>query len=229
MINIEHISISYGKQQVIENLDLQIYPAAIHGLVGLNGSGKTTLINAVCGLKEIEKGNILFHNKPLIRKDIAYLETVNFFYPKITGREYLSLFKLKNKSFDIKGWNHLFDLPLDNFIESYSTGMKKKLAFLGILALNKPILILDEPFNGVDMETTQKIKLIIKQLKDNGKTIIITSHIMESLISLSDTISYLAEKKIKFTCARSEFAGIEEKIFGSFNLENEQLIHNLLI
>ena len=229
MINIEHISISYGKQQVIENLDLQIYPAAIHGLVGLNGSGKTTLINAVCGLKEIEKGNILFHNKPLIRKDIAYLETVNFFYPKITGREYLSLFKLKNKAFDIKGWNHLFDLPLDNFIESYSTGMKKKLAFLGILALNKPILILDEPFNGVDMETTQKIKLIIKQLKDNGKTIIITSHIMESLISLSDTISYLAEKKIKFTCARSEFAGIEEKIFGSFNLENEQLIHNLLI
>src|SRR5690606_1140889 len=129
------------------------------------GSGKTTLLSSLYGLKIPDSGSLTYWEKPLRRSDIGYLETSNFFYSRITGMEYLQLFTINNPAFSIDGWNKLFELPLNQFIENYSTGMKKKLAFLGIIALNKPVLILDEPFNGIDMETTQTLKLIIQALK----------------------------------------------------------------
>lgn len=228
MIRIENVSLSYGKQIVIRDLFLEIPEARVQGLVGLNGSGKTTLIKAVYGLKTLSKGKMSFRDEPLQRKDIAYLETDPFFYSNITGREYLRLFCLKNKAFDLEGWNNLFELPLDRFIEEYSTGMKKKLAFMGIVALNRTIMILDEPFNGIDLETTQKLKIIIKALREKGKTILLTSHILESLTSICDAISYLQDQKISYTFERAEFAGMEDKIFKNFNVENEGIVRRLL-
>ena len=228
MIHIDHISIRYGKQEVIQDLSLDIVTGTVHGLVGLNGSGKTTLINGLYGLKAISRGTVRFNKDLLTRKDIAYLETHNFFYSNITGREYLDLFKLKHPTFDINGWNQLFDLPLDRYIEQYSTGMKKKLAFMGIAALDKPILILDEPFNGIDLETTQKLKIIIKALRERDKTILLTSHILESLTSLCDSISYLENKQIQHTFHRTEFAQMEEKIFQQFNAEHEEVVRKLM-
>lgn len=228
MIRIENVSLSYGKQVVIQNLFLEIPEASVHGLVGLNGSGKTTLIKALYGLKTLGKGKLSFRNEPLQRKDIAYLETDPFFYSSITGREYLRLFSLKNRTFDLEGWNNLFELPLDRFIEEYSTGMKKKLAFMGIIALKRNIMILDEPFNGIDLETTQKLKIIIKALREKGKTVLLTSHILESLTSICDAISYLQDQKISYTFERAEFAGMEDKIFKNFNAENESIVRKLI-
>ena len=164
MIILKDVEMSYGNRQVINNLNLQISDKNIHGLVGLNGSGKTTLLNGVFGSKKVSSGVILYDNEPIRRRDIGYLETGNYFYSRITGMEYLQLFCINNPLFDIKSWNTLFDLPLNDFIEKYSTGMKKKLAFMGIVALDTPILILDEPFNGIDLETMQKFKLIIMAL-----------------------------------------------------------------
>ena len=145
------------------------------------------------------------------------METNNYFYSRITGKEYLSLFCINNKSFSIEKWNNLFHLPLHDFIETYSTGMKKKLAFMGVIALDSPILILDEPFNGIDMETMQQFKLILVALKNKGKTLIITSHILESLTSICDKISYLNEKQIQFTYDKDNFALMESTIFDRFN------------
>lgn len=228
MIRIENVSLSYGKQSVIRDLSLKIPEASVHGLVGLNGSGKTTLLKALYGLKTLDRGKLSFRENPLQRKDIAYLETDPFFYSHITGREYLRLFCLRNQAFDLKGWNDLFELPLDRFIEEYSTGMKKKLAFMGIIALKRNILILDEPFNGVDLETTQKLKIIIRALREQGKTILLTSHILESLTSLCDAISYLQNQQISYTFERAEFAGMEDKIFKSFNAKNEDIVRKLM-
>lgn len=228
MIRIENVSLSYGKQAVIRDLSLEIPEASVHGLVGLNGSGKTTLIKALYGLKSLDKGRLSFRDEALQRKDIAYLETDPFFYSNITGREYLRLFSLQNKAFDLEGWNNLFELPLDRFIEEYSTGMKKKLAFMGIIALKRDIMILDEPFNGVDLETTQKLKIIIRALREKGKTILLTSHILESLTSLCDAISYLQNQKISYTFKREEFANMEDKIFKNFNAENEGIVRRLM-
>src|SRR5690606_6256652 len=109
-----------------------------------------------------------------------------------------------------------------------STGMKKKLAFMGIVALDSPVLILDEPFNGIDMETTQKFKLIILALKNKGKTVIITSHILESLTSICDAISYLNEKRIQSVFGKMDFEKMEASIFANLNNETNKKIDELL-
>ena len=228
MLRIKNVSLSYGKQAVIRDLSLDIAVGTVWGLVGLNGSGKTTLINGLYGLKAMSRGEITLNERPLTKKDMAYLETNNFFYSYLSGREYLSLFKRQHPAFDIDGWNQLFDLPLDRYTDQYSTGMKKKLAFMGIVALDRPVLILDEPFNGVDLETTQKLKIIIRALRERGKTIILTSHILESLTSLCDSISYLENQQIQHTFERSAFADMEEAIFKNFTTQNESMVKRLL-
>ncbi len=182
----------------------------------------------MCGLKPLTSGKIQFDNRSLVKKDVAYLETNNFFYSNITGREYLELFTYHHPNFAIAEWNQLFDLPLDQYTESYSTGMKKKLAFMGVIALDRAILVLDEPFNGIDLETTQKLKTIIKTLQERGKTILLTSHILESLTSLCTAVSYLAAGQIQHTFHPPEYAEMENKIFGSSQEKNAELVRKLL-
>ena len=231
MIIIKNISFSYTKNDlVLDKLCWEIETSNIHGLVGLNGAGKTTLFHIMYGFYKEKKDLILYKNLPLSKKNISLLETNNFFYSKITGMEYLRLFSVNNSNFNIDLWNEIFNLPLKKYISIYSSGMKKKLAFLGNLALDRSIVLLDEPFNGVDIETVQKFKLIINKLKEKGKTIIITSHILESLTGICDTISYLENKKIKFKLYKSKenFKDIETKIFNVFDKTNEDKIINAL-
>ena len=132
MILINNLSVSYNKNEnIIEDINLEMEKNCIHGIVGLNGTGKTTLLNSIFGIKKYNKGEILYNNEKLTKKHISFLPTENFFYPNITGREYVNLFK--NKKFEIEKWNSLFMLPLDKIIDTYSTGMKKKLALFGML------------------------------------------------------------------------------------------------
>lgn len=212
MINLHDLHIRYGKNHVIKGLNLKIMRHTVHGLVGLNGAGKTTLLNAIYGLKKMTKGEITCKSAAVRKKQIAYLETDNFFYPRITGMEYLRLFRTSNPAFDIGKWNELFELPLNKLIESYSNGMKKKLAIMGVLTLDREILMLDEPFNGLDLETVQKLKRLLTQMK-SSRTILVTSHILESLLGICDSISYLNGGAIQFTKEKGDFAGIEEEIF----------------
>ena len=213
MISIENLKVSYAENNVLKCVNLSIPSSSIHGLVGLNGSGKTTLLNTLYGLKEKQAGYISYNSLPIEKSKIAYLESVNYFYPYITGKEYLRMFQTQNVNFNIDKWNELFELPLNKLIEDYSTGMKKKLALMGVLCLNREILILDEPFNGVDLETVQKIKSLLIKLKDSNKTIIITSHILESLLSLCDLLSYLNNGIIQFSKERKDFGSVENEIF----------------
>ncbi|MCK4662271.1 MAG: ATP-binding cassette domain-containing protein [Bacteroidales bacterium] len=227
MISIKNLSISYKKNEnVIEDLNLQMQENCIHGIVGLNGAGKTTLLNSIFGLKKYNKGEILFNNKKLSKKIIIYLPTENYFYSNITGREYLNLFK--NKEFDTEKWNSLFLLPLDKIIDTYSNGMKKKLALLGILKKDKPIMILDEPFNGLDIETSRIIRSILLKLKEKGNTIIVTSHIIETLTNMCDYIHYLENGRIKYNKVKYEFEDFENEIFNSIENKNKELIKELI-
>jgi len=227
MITIRDLKVEYGSYTVLNNLNIDIPGSAIHGLVGLNGSGKTTLLNTIYGLKKPSVGTVQYNSEGIKRNRIAYLETTNYFYPRITGNEYLRLFNIQNPDFDIVRWNNLFDLPLNKVIDDYSTGMKKKLALLGVLCLNRDILILDEPFNGLDMETVQKTKVLLMKMKMD-KTIIITSHILESLISICDSISYLNNGKIQFTKDRKDFVTIEKEIFAVHQDKIDKQIHDLM-
>jgi ABC-2 type transport system ATP-binding protein len=227
MITINNLSVAYTKDEnVLDDLDCQMQTNAIHGIVGLNGSGKTTLINTLFGLKKAQKGELLFNDKKLTKKDIAYLPTDNFFYSRITAKEYLQIFE--NPSFKTDEWNALFNLPLDKVIETYSTGMKKKVALMGILKKDKPIMILDEPFNGLDIETGRIIRTVLLKLKEKEKTILVTSHILETLTNMCDFIHFLEDGKIKCSIGKDEFAAFEKKLLGSLEDKNRKVIDGLI-
>jgi len=227
MITIENLSISYGKEKrVIDALELTISEGTINGIVGLNGAGKTTLLNAMYGLKSIETGGIKWNGEKLTKKAASYLVTEPYFYSNITGNEYLSLFK--NNHFDTKKWDELFLLPLDQIIDEYSTGMKKKLAILGVIKQDKPIFILDEPFNGLDIETCRIIRSILLGMKKKNKTIIITSHVIETLTNLCDYIHYLEGGKIKYSKEKNEFKEFERELFENLENKSIKLITELL-
>lgn len=228
MIIIKNLHVIYDKVAVIEDLDLILAPGNIHGLIGLNGSGKTTLLNALYGFIKSSKGTVELNGKALYRRDIAYLETQNYFYPDLTAREYLNLFPVQNNSFDLDTWEGLLQLVLDEFIENYSTGMKKKLALLGLLKMDKPIILLDEPFNGVDMETAKIIKLLLKNLKAKNKTIIVTSHILETLTNMCDFIHHLENKKIKKTYEKVDLDKIDSEIFNLIEQRTVELINKAI-
>lgn len=212
MLEIKNLKVSYGEKEVLKDISLSFSSGKIHGILGMNGAGKTTLFKTIYGFKKADSGIRTFQNQPLENKDISFLETSNFFYPLMTGKEYLQLLGFQSNDFSIDKWNQLFELPLGEYVENYSTGMKKKLAFIGMMALDRPILILDEPFNGVDIESNEKILQILMRLKASGKIIIIASHIIESLTRICDRIDLLENGIIKETFKQHDFPILEKQL-----------------
>lgn len=223
MISVDNLHAGYsGNHNVISGLNVDFSEKHIHGIVGLNGSGKTTFLNTLFGLLNPQSGKILYRDKVLSKKEMAYLPTENFFYTNITGNEYLNL--ITNTSFDTHSWNQLFALPLHELIDSYSTGMKKKLALLGVLKQDKPIIILDEPFNGLDIEAAHVLQMILQKMKLQGKTIIITSHIIQSLTYMCDFIHLLEKGKITQCIASTHFHTFEKELLENIAQNNLELI-----
>ena len=184
MLTIRNLQVEYKKEfPVLKGIDLSMESGKIHGLVGLNGVGKTTLLNTLYSFIRPSAGSVSYNDRSLKRQDIAYLEAENYFYPYMTGREYLDLFPAGTNGFKTDNWQQLFHIPLDDITENYSTGMRKKLALLAVLKLDKPIVVLDEPFNGLDLESAHILTLILQQLRKGGKTVLVTSHVFETLTS----------------------------------------------
>lgn len=194
MLEIRNLSVSFKDKNVLQDLNLKIEEGKILGILGKNGAGKTTFFESLYQSQKYN-GEILWQNKKILRENISYLETENYFYPYITGREYLSYFSKEKLAKTIE-LAEKFQLPLDKYVQYYSSGMKKKLALIGMLMLDKPINILDEPFNGVDFEGVHLLYDIILELKQNNKTVIISSHIIETLFHTCDRIVTLENGKI---------------------------------
>ncbi|HRH64750.1 MAG TPA: ATP-binding cassette domain-containing protein [Bacteroidia bacterium] len=205
MIVLDRLNVAYGTHIVLQSLNWKLEEGRVHGLVGLNGSGKTTLLNTLYGFVRPSTGSLRRNDLALSRKDIAFLETQNYFYPLITGREYLSIFSSGKKEFVLDNWNAIFSLPLDDLIETYSTGMKKKLALLSVFKLNRDIYLLDEPYNGLDLESTTVLKLLLDEYRKEGKTVIVTSHVYETLASVCDQIHHLENGVIAGTYEKGTF------------------------
>ena len=216
MFTINNLSISYGSHKVITNLNIAFCDGKVYGIMGYNGAGKTTLLNAIYGLPK-PSDSITYNGAILKRSEVAYLDTDIFFYPNITGRDYLSIFHEKNTSFDFEIVSTIFNVPLDQVVDSYSTGMKKKLALIGILSMNKQIILLDEPYNGLDIESVSALQLIIKQLSKQGKLIIVTSHIMEFLSSICDSVLLLQNDNIYKEYFPDEYLFLSEQINKDMN------------
>ena len=224
MINIQNLTYSFSGHKVLDDISIDFQQNQVYGIVGLNGAGKTTFFNVLSTTLKTQSGSLKLNGNTITNKDIAYLETVNFFYSRITGNEYLKIFKQTNPIFNLLSLQEFLKLPLDDLIETYSTGMKKKLALLGVLKQDKQLFLLDEPFNGLDLETNKILELIIATLKEKGKTIFVSSHIIEPLISVCDQIHYLDNGKFAKSFEKNSFHKIEDELFKKLKDEAKTVI-----
>ncbi|MBS1682128.1 MAG: ATP-binding cassette domain-containing protein [Bacteroidetes bacterium] len=225
MIQIVDLIVKIKGAVILNNIQATFEESLVHGIVGLNGAGKTTFFNTLSCVLKPSFGRIIFKDRPISFKDIGYLESSNFFYSNITGREYINIFEQTNPDFNILALSQLTNLPLDNLIETYSSGMKKKLAMLAILKQNKPIFLFDEPFNSLDIESSKILELVIANLKDKQKTLFISSHIIETLVPICDYIHLIEKGTIKKTFCKNEFNSIEDELLGHFKQSARSIIN----
>ena len=228
MLAIDSLEVRYGAAVVLRGLSLELEPGQVHGLMGRNGEGKTTLLDAVFGMVQVQAGSIAFRGGPIRSSDVGYLQVHNFFYPSITGREYLRIFQSRHPEFDVDGWSEVLELPLDRLVERYSAGMQKKLALLGILSLNRPVLLLDEPFNGLDLESNHLLGRLLRMLAESGKTVLLTSHILESLTRCCDRIHLLSGGAVAGSYHPEAFDRLDALMLSGATGEKLDLAHRLL-
>jgi len=192
----------------LKDINLSFELGKVYGIVGENGAGKTTLFRCIAGLENYE-GQIISELNPL-KNYLGLLLTEPFFFTKITGKEYIRLLCNARKKEVLKiDDKNIFDLPLNQYASTYSTGMKKKLALLAILLQENQCFILDEPFNGVDIHSNIIIVDLIHELKVLGKTVIISSHIFSTLSDTCDEIYLLKEGEIVKKVFREHFDTLE--------------------
>lgn len=221
---IDGLTKKYGDKKILSSINCVYKSSCIHGIIGANGSGKTTFFN--CITRNLSyKGNIIFPEG--IR--IGYLPTELYMYPRITGMEFIQ-FCLTSKNIKpdykvIADLNEIFELSLNEYAQTYSTGMLKKL-YLFVLILEKnEVLILDEPFNGLDISAVSYITELLQRLKQNGTLILISSHIVAHLCSFCDTLSLIENEQIRFESDKEEFGYIEAHINEGTRLKFEVLNH----
>ena len=214
MIHIQHLTKSFGKKEVLKDIELSLDKGMVYGIVGINGAGKTTLFNCVAGLEEYA-GKIDSDINDL-KNCTGILHTDPYFFDMLTAREYLTLIcharHLQLPDFNQK---NIFNLPLDEYASLYSTGMKKKLALTGILIQQNEFYILDEPFNGVDIQSNIVITEIIHKLKSLDRTVLISSHIFSTLSKVCDIIFVLENNRIMKEVNRGNFDQLEADIIES--------------
>lgn len=217
MLSIKDLSFSYNEELVLKEINISFKTQTIHGIVGLNGSGKTTFFNLLSGFLTPDNGTILLNDTEILKKDIAYIDAESFFYPKLTASEFLAVFPKTNSNFNEQELTHIFNLPLDEFIENYSTGMKKKLLILSQLKQDKQLFIFDEPFNGLDIESNKSLQYIIELLNKKGKTIFIASHIIEPLFGLCHQIHHLKNKNFVKSYLPNDYSVLNMEVFEEFD------------
>ena len=214
MIRIKNLSKQFGKKVVLNNLSIEFERGKIYGIIGENGAGKTTLFRCIAGLESFD-GEIVSEINPL-KDHLGYLTAEPFFFPMITGEEYIRLLcNARDKKLTEIGSNNIFDLPLNQYVTTYSTGMRKKLALLAVLLQGNDIFILDEPFNGIDLNGSIILTEILHRLKELGKTVIISSHIFSTLSDTCDEIHVLRHGTITQKVAREEFYLLEKEMKNS--------------
>ncbi len=211
MIEVRNLHKKYGTKEVLKNINIQFEKGKAYGIIGENGAGKTTLFRCMADL-EAYNGEIISNPNP-IKNHLGLLLTEPFFFQKITGKEYIQLLcNARNTKFSEIDDRNIFDLPLDQYASTYSTGMKKKLALTAILLQNNDYFILDEPFNGVDIQSNMIITEIIHKLKSLNKVVILSSHIFSTLSDTCDEIHLLSNGGFIKSIQKADFSALEKEM-----------------
>jgi ABC-2 type transport system ATP-binding protein len=222
MLEIIDLHKAYGSYEVLRGVSLAVRPGTIHGLVGANGAGKTTLLNCLYGLESGFTGTVHATGAPGSVRDVTGLLPYEpYFYPRLTGREYVA-FCLQARGRpvpDLRPWNELLELPLDQFATEYSAGMKKKLALLALLVQDFAYLILDEPFNGLDLEANLLLKEMLKRLRQRGTGLLLTSHLLGTLTEVADEATVLVGGRVQRHYLAAEFGTLEADLLAALHGE----------
>ena len=207
MISIENLHKKFGKNQVLKGIDLEIDEGGIFAVLGPNGSGKTTLIKSILGMVVPNSGSIKLNGKSVkndwkYRNNIDYLPQIANFPGNLSVKELIRMIKdLRSyKKADDERLIKLFNLEafLDKKLSNLSGGTKQKVNLVLTFMFDSPLIILDEPTSGLDPISHLRLKELITQEKQKGKTILITSHIMSFVEEIADEIVFLLEGKIYF-------------------------------
>lgn len=206
-IEIKNVTKKIDKEMVLNDISLSLNSGTIYGLVGRNGSGKSMLLKTICGFVKPDKGYVIvngediYKNNTFPKNTAALIERPNYL-PELTGFENLKMLASINKKIDdteilntLKKVNLLDEK--DKKFKKYSLGMKQKLGIAQVLMENPDIMILDEPFNGLEEESANKIRKILLEEKEKGKLIIIATHIKEDIDELCNVIFHIDKGKIK--------------------------------
>ena len=202
-IVIKNVSKSFDGIEVLHDVNLDLEEGKIYGFIGRNGSGKSVLFKIICGLYYPTSGSVIvdgvdIHKNDVFPNDMRVLIEKPNFLPNLTGLENLKLLaSIQNKitEEDIILILDKLNLKKDmnKLYHKYSLGMKQKLAVAQVFMENPKMMILDEPFNGIEEKTVEVIKKILLEEKKNGKIILISSHIKEDIEELADTIYFVDE------------------------------------
>ena len=200
-IELKNVTKKFDKIEVIKNTNIVFESGHIYGLHGRNGSGKSVLMKLICGFYMPTTGEILFDNvnfnaKNEYTKDLRAVIEKPTFFPDLTGYENLKvLARIQNKITDKEILESLETVNLiqekDKKYSKYSLGMKQKLAIAQAIMEDPKVLILDEPFNGIEEKSVEKITKYLKQKKKEDRLIIFSTHIKEDLNNLADTIFHI--------------------------------------
>lgn len=211
MIELSHLTRKFNEHVAVDDLCLNIPNGAMFGFLGANGAGKTTTLKMIMGLLQPTAGSVSIDglnvaaNPVEVKSKVGYLPDEVFLYDYLTGRQFLNfvadIYNIKADERDEKINNLLASFGLeeaaDDFAGNYSFGMKKKLALAGIVVHNPSLLILDEPFNGLDPQATRDFKNMLKKMSKDGTTIIFSSHVLEVVEKMVTHVGIINKGKLK--------------------------------
>lgn len=227
MLKIEHLTKLYGEKRAVDDLSLHIRPGEIYGFIGHNGAGKTTTLKACCGILQYDSGEItvdgvsMKHNPITCKGKIAYIPDNPDLYEFMTGIQFLNFVAdifgvgATERQERIRKYADLFELTADlaQPISAYSHGMKQKLAIISALIHEPKLIIMDEPFVGLDPKATHLLKELMREMCRQGSAIFFSTHVLEVAERLCDKVAIIKAGKL----VRS---GTMEEVKGDSSLEN---------
>ena len=211
MIEIKNLTKSYVKgKKAVDNISFDVLDGEIFAFIGHNGAGKTTTIKSIVGILDFDCGNILINGKSIkddainAKKEIAYVPDNPDLYENMKAIEYINFIcdmyeiSKEERCKNIQKYSKMFEIDdkLDDEISSFSHGMKQKIALIAALSHNPSVLIMDEPFVGLDPKAVFNMKEIMKKMCKEKKTIFFSTHILEVAEKLCDRVAIIKDGKL---------------------------------